>query len=135
LWKGRSARTLPTGKPRYTTGVEGLHDHLLAIEHELAAGPGEPYRRHLAHDAVVVVPGAVLDREACAAALDGSPCWEEYEISDARTIGLGPDSAVLTYRWRSRRGETTYSAVMSSVYALRDGAWRLVVHQQTPEPG
>jgi len=40
---------------------------------------------------------------------------------------------VLTYRWRSRRGDSTYAAVMSSVYARRDGAWRLVLHQQTPE--
>ncbi len=111
-----------------------LHDELLRIEHELGAGPGDAYRRHLADDAVVVVPGAVLDREACAAAIDESPGWEEREISDARTIELAPDSAVLTYRWRSRRGATTYRAVMSSVYARRDGQWRLVLHQQTPEP-
>ncbi len=114
--------------------MSGLHAQLLAIEHELAAGPGEPYRRHLAADAVVVVPGALLDREACAAAIDASPGWDEYEIVDARTIELGSDSAVLSYRWRSRRGETTYAAVMSSVYARRDGAWRVVLHQQTPEP-
>ncbi len=111
-----------------------VHAQLLAIEHELAAGPGDPYRRHLADDAVVVVPGAVLDREACAAAIDASAGWEEHEIADARTIELGSDSAVLSYRWRSRRGETTYAAVMSSVYARRDGVWRLVLHQQTPEP-
>ncbi len=115
--------------------MDALHEQLLAIEHELGAGPGEPYRRHLADDAVVVVPGAVLDRETCAAALDASRGWDGHEISDARTIELGRDAAVLTYRWRSRRGETTYSAVMSSVYARRDGVWRLVLHQQTPAPG
>ena len=114
--------------------MDAVHEELLRIERELGAGPGDPYRRHLAEDAVVVVPGAVLDREACAAALDASPGWDEWTISDARTRSLTPDSAVLTYRWHSRRGDATYSATMSSVYARRDGAWRLVLHQQTPEP-
>ncbi len=114
--------------------MHGVHEELLGIERELGAGPGEPYRRHLAEDAVVVVPGAVLDREACAAAVDASPGWDEWAISDARTVPLTPDSAVLTYRWRSRRGDSTYAALMSSGYARRDGAWRLLLHQQTPEP-
>ena len=111
-----------------------LHDELLQIERELGAGPGEPYRRHLADEAVVVVPGAVLDREACADAMDQSPGWDEREITGARTIPLGDDAALLTYRWRSRRGETTYDAQMSSVYVRRGGGWRLVLHQQTPQP-
>jgi hypothetical protein len=109
-------------------------DELLAIERELGDGPGDAYRRHLTEDAVVVVPGAVLGREECAAAIDASGGWDEREISDARTTAIGPDSAVLTYRWRSRRGDTTYAAVMSTVYVRRDGAWRVVLHQQTPEP-
>jgi hypothetical protein len=54
-------------------------------------------------------------------------------IDDARVLHPTADTAVLTYRWRSRRGEGTYAAVMSSVYVRRDGAWRLVLHQQTPE--
>ncbi|MBI5104295.1 MAG: nuclear transport factor 2 family protein [Solirubrobacterales bacterium] len=113
-----------------------VHDELLQIEEELGrGGDGDAYRRHLAEDAVVVVPGAVLDREACAAAIDASAPWDEHEIADARTRMLGDDAAVLTYRWRSRRGEQAYAATMSSAYARRDGAWRLVLHQQTPEPG
>jgi hypothetical protein len=114
--------------------MDTVHEELLRIEDELGAGAGDAYRRHLAEDAVVVVPGAVLEREACAAAMDASPGWDERSITDARTIALTHDSAVLTYRWRSRRGDSTYAAVMSSVYARRDGAWRLVLHQQTPEP-
>jgi hypothetical protein len=110
-----------------------LHDELLQIEHELGAGSGDAYRRHLADEAIVVVPGMVLDREACASAMDASPGWDEYAISDARTVELTPDSALLTYRWRSRRGDSPYAAVMSSVYTRRDGAWRLVLHQQTPD--
>jgi hypothetical protein len=108
-------------------------DELLEIERELGAGPGDAYRRHLTEDALVVVPGAVLTREQCAAAIDASGGWDESEITDARTIEITPESAVLSYRWRSRRGEMTYAAVMSTVYVRRDGAWRVVLHQQTPE--
>jgi hypothetical protein len=108
-------------------------EELLAIERELGDGPGDAYRRHLTEDAVVIVPGAVLDREQCAAAIDASGGWHESEISDARTIEITPESAVLTYRWRSRRGDMTYAAVMSTVYVRRDGGWKVLLHQQTPE--
>jgi hypothetical protein len=109
-----------------------MHDELLRIEHELGAGSADAYRRHLAEEALMVLPDGVLDRDACIAAIEASPGWDELEISDARTLALADDAAVLTYSWRSRRGETSYTALMSSVYARRDGAWRLVLHQQTP---
>jgi hypothetical protein len=48
-------------------------------------------------------------------------------------VALTPDSAVLTYRWSSRRGDETYDALMSSVYVKQpSGAWKLALHQQTP---
>ncbi len=114
--------------------MDTVYAQLMAIEEQLADGSGDAYRHHLADEALVVVPGAVLDREACAAAMDESPGWDEQTITDVRTTSVTPDSAMLTYRWRSRRGESLYAAVMSSVYARRDGAWRLVLHQQTPDP-
>jgi hypothetical protein len=39
----------------------------------------------------------------------------------------GPDGAAFY--------QEPYRALMSSVYARRDGRWRLVLHQQTPIPG
>jgi hypothetical protein len=109
------------------------HDDLLAIEEELGtAGSGDVYRRRLDDDAVVIVPGAVLDRETCAAAMDESPGWDEHALDDARTIALADDAALVSYRWRSRRGDQRYEAVMSSAYRRRPEGWRLVLHQQTP---
>lgn len=110
-----------------------MKDELLRIEHELGTGDGDAYRRHLADDAVIVVPGMVLDRDACIAAMDQSPGWDETDIADARVVELGPDAAALTYRWRSRRGDATYEAAMSSVYVRREGRWQLALHQQTPD--
>ena len=114
--------------------MDAVYTQLLEIEETLGTGSGDAYRRHLADDAIVVVPGAVLDREQCADAMDASPGWDEYEISDVRTARPASDAAILSYRWRSRRGDVAYEALMSSAYARRDGEWRLVLHQQTPEP-
>ena len=114
--------------------MDTVYEQLMVIEEQLADGSGDAYRRHLTGDALVVVPGAVLGRDACAAAMDATPGWDEREITDVRTTSVSADSAMLTYRWRSRRGGQVYAAVMSSVYARRHGAWKLVLHQQTPEP-
>jgi hypothetical protein len=107
-------------------------DELLKIERELGGGTGDTYRKHLTEDAVVVVPGAAITREQTALAIDATPGWDEFEITDERVVPLTGDSAILTYRWSSRRGEETYEALMSSVYVKRDGEWKLALHQQTP---
>ena len=110
-----------------------LRDTLLQIEHALGGGTGDAYREHLTDDAVVVVPGAAIDREQTAFAIDATPGWDEFEISEERVVELTPDSALLTYRWRSRRGDETYVALMSSVYVRQpEGGWKLALHQQTP---
>lgn len=105
---------------------------LMAIERELAAGAGATYRRILAADAVVVVPGAVLTAEECVAAMDASPGWDEVDMTDVRHVTVAPGCASVVYTFTGRRGETTYRATLASTYALRDGARRLVLHQQTP---
>ena len=109
-----------------------MQDELLAIERALGGGTGDTYREHLTDDAVVVVPGAAITREQSAFAIDATPGWDEFEITEPRLIELTPDSAVLNYRWSSRRGDETYEALMSSVYVRRDGEWKLALHQQTP---
>jgi hypothetical protein len=115
--------------------MDTVHNTLLEIEHELGSASGDAYRRHLAEEAVVIVPGHALGHDACIAAIEQSPGWDEFEITDPRVLEVGADGALLTYRWRSRRGDAEYVALMSTVYARRDGAWRVVLHQQTPQPG
>ena len=124
---GPSRQSHPRGRSTFP-----LYDDVLHIERQLGSGSVDAYRRHLADDALMVLPSGVLDRDECLAAIEAAPGWDELEISDARTVPLGTDSAILTYAWRSRRGDFTYTALMSSVYARRAGEWRLVLHQQTP---
>jgi ketosteroid isomerase-like protein len=110
-----------------------LRETLLAIERALGGGDGDAYRAHLTDDAVVVVPGAAITREQTAHAIDATPGWDDFEISDDKLVQLTPDSALITYRWRSSRGDETYEALMSSVYVKQpDGEWKLALHQQTP---
>lgn len=72
--------------------MAGTSTELFAIERELAAGAGDTYRRHLAPDAIMVVPGATLDRDATVEAMDASPGWDEFSSTrrafDAWGTGL-----------------------------------------------
>lgn len=108
-------------------------EQLLTIERALGGGSGDTYREHLTDDAVVVVPGAAITREQCAHAIDATPGWDEFEIADEKVVELTPDSALITYRWSSSRGDEAYEALMSSVYVKQPGGeWKLALHQQTP---
>jgi len=63
--------------------------------------------------------------------------WASVEFDDVRCVSATPDATMLAYRARARwEHETTQISVLaSSLYVNRDGAWRLVFHQQTPSPG
>jgi Domain of unknown function (DUF4440) len=106
---------------------------LLAIERELAEGDGTTYRRRLSDDAVVVVPGRVLDKPGTVAAMDDSPGWDELSFENGRMRVLDEDAAIVTYRFSGRRGYEEYEAVLSSTYVREHGGeWELAFHQQTP---
>jgi hypothetical protein len=48
-------------------------------------------------------------------------------------VALTEHSGVVVYSVVARRDrQEPYSAVISSAYVLRDGAWKLAFHQQTP---
>ncbi len=59
-------------------------------------GPRGFYDRVLADDAIMIVPGMVLDR-AAVESWDGGPPWTEHELADPRIVSLGADAARLTY--------------------------------------
>jgi hypothetical protein len=108
-----------------------LLEELLPLERALAAGGGDAYRARLAADAILVVPGQVLDRDAAIAAMDASTGWDAFAMEGPRALPLGDGAALLTYTFTGRRGELEYRAVLASAYRREDD-WRLVFHQQTP---
>jgi ketosteroid isomerase-like protein len=92
----------------------------------------EFYGEMLADDAVVVVPGAVLDKQQALASWAGVAPWHWYDVVRREVMDLG-DVAVLIYYVTARRSpEPPYHAIVCSTYARRPEAWRLIVHQQTP---
>jgi uncharacterized protein (TIGR02246 family) len=94
------------------------------------------YENLMAEDGLMVFPGLVLDKNATIRAIAGERPWTWFELSAIQVISLTPDASLITYRATSQReGEAEYRALMTSVYAKREGGWRLVLHQQTPLPG
>jgi uncharacterized protein (TIGR02246 family) len=105
---------------------------------EALSGPdGESFYADLmADDGYMVFPGLVLGREETLRAVKQAAPWSAFELSDLRVVEAAPDSAVVIYRALARRDDTApYRALMSSAYVRRDGRWRLILHQQTPDPG
>jgi hypothetical protein len=114
-----------------------LRETLLDLDRQLALGDGAAYRRLLRDDAIIIVPGQVLGRDATVRAMDASPGWDEVTLEDPRLVRLGgDDAAAITYRFRGRRGtDLIYEAYMTSTWTRTSAGWRMAIHQQTPLGG
>jgi hypothetical protein len=91
------------------------------------------YASVLREDAVMLFPGGmrILGRERILESLGAQP-WDSFHLENPVVIPLAPDAATLVYTAKAqRKGSEAYVALISSTY-VRDRAWQLVVHQQTP---
>jgi hypothetical protein len=87
----------------------------------------------LADDALMIVPGMVIDRATFLRALAHETPWASHEIEEPQTVQLTDDSAALVYRVTAQRdGQPKFAGLLTSVYVRRAGRWRLQLHQQTP---
>lgn len=93
----------------------------------------EFYERVLDERVVMLLPGGMVldDRAGIIESLSGRP-WSRYALDDLRAFQPTEDLGIVTYGAVARRDGEEYSALVSSVYVLRGGAWRLALHQQTP---
>lgn len=91
------------------------------------------YDMVLATEPTMLLPGGLrlTDRASTLEAMSGTP-WDSYRMDDVAVARVTDDVGLVSYAVEARRGEQVYSALVSSLYARRDGAWRLVAHQQTP---
>jgi uncharacterized protein (TIGR02246 family) len=84
-------------------------------------------------DGVMVFPGIVMNKPRTLEAIAGAAPWQTFELADVRVIQPTPDTGMVVYSATAQRaGEAQYRAEMTSLYARRDGRWRLVLHQQSP---
>jgi hypothetical protein len=112
-----------------------LKDDLLSIEHELWTGDAEAYRQNLDRDCLIAFTemAGVSKRDEVAGTVEGTPRWRDIDIEVEGVLQPTDDVALLTYRARAVRGENErYGALISSGYVRRDGAWKMMFHQQTP---
>jgi len=111
-------------------------DTLAKIERDLWLGGADSYRAHLDELALMVLPdpAGTMGREDAIAAIASAPRWEQVHFEGLRLLSPTPDLAFLVYEATAHRkgNDAPYRARATSAYVFRDGAWMLVLHQQTP---
>ena len=91
------------------------------------------YAHVLTSDAIVVVPGQVLQREELLRQWQDRPPWRDYEITDRRDVLVNGETALLCYQVAATSPDgTVYRARVSSLYTWVTG-WALAFRQHTPE--
>jgi Domain of unknown function (DUF4440) len=117
-----------------------MTDRLLQLEEEgwRALSSSDPVsfcQEWLADDALIIVPGMVINRATFLQALAHEEPWASHRIEEPQTVQLTDDSAALVYRVTAQRnGQPKFAGLLTSVYVNRAGRWRLMLHQQTPMP-
>ncbi|MBE9159771.1 nuclear transport factor 2 family protein [Nodosilinea sp. LEGE 06152] len=96
---------------------------------------GQQFYSQVLHDrAVMLLPGGMVLRGKAdiLAALAAQP-WQSFHLEDLEVMVLSPAAGIVTYRVSAQRaGNAPYAALISSTYAMSDGEFKLMLHQQTP---
>jgi hypothetical protein len=130
----RSRFTLESWSCR-TGGPGSGHQELLALEKQFWTGGPDFYRKNLDDQCLVAFTemAAVMSKEQVASTIKEGQRWKNLDIKEKGFLEIDNGVAVLTYQATAKKpnGED-YKALVSSGYARRDGAWKMVFHQQTP---
>jgi ketosteroid isomerase-like protein len=120
-----------------------LQDELIAQERKLIDAINKKDKaaiaRMLADERMSIV--ASRGRQTTAEIVAGLEriSFTDHKISDAKTIPVTPEVAILTYKFSwtgAAAGQTpaTTIAYATSVWRKADGRWRSVFYQETPAP-
>ena len=76
----------------------------------------------------------ILKRDEILVSIRSANRWTSIEMTDVSFHCVGESAAVLGYRARARKADSTedYLAFIGSVYVREDGEWKLAFHQHTP---
>jgi hypothetical protein len=117
--------------------VTAVEKDLLALERQFWTGDAAFYERNVDESCLVAfnrdMAGVMSNKEIAATVKDGAR-WQDLEIELKGLVTPSDDTAILSYEARAKRqnGEP-YAALVSTGYAKRDGRWKMVFHQQTPQ--
>jgi hypothetical protein len=112
-----------------------LQDDVISIETRLWDGGPDAYREILDDDCLLAFTrmAGVSTRAEIVGTIEDELQWRDVELDVEGVLQPTSDVAILTYRATAARpGGEQYCALVSSGYVRRDGAWRLMFHQQTP---
>lgn len=92
------------------------------------------YHDLMADDGLMVFSGLTLDKPGTIRAIAGEQPWSTHRLDDVRIVDAAEAAVISYYATARREGRPEYRASMSSVYVWRDERWRLLLHQQSPDP-
>ncbi|GGL51470.1 nuclear transport factor 2 family protein [Planomonospora parontospora] len=101
----------------------------------IAVGNGEFYRELVTDRTICVEPDGLQTGHELADDIEANKSpFEEYTLDDVRTLALGTEAGLITYRAtiRLKGTDLSFQIYMASVYERSGNAWKLVFHQQTP---
>ena len=100
----------------------------------LMQGDAQADEHLLAADFLGVYTTGFANRDEHAGQLAAGPVVASFALSQARVLGLGPDTALLSYlaTWARPGPATPQRMFVSSIWSRHDGRWRNVFSQDTP---
>ena len=114
-----------------------LLDDLLKIERGFWNGGANFYRQNLDDVCITVFTemAEAFKRDEVASMIKDADRWRDININVKGFLEPAPGFAILTYAVNAtRKNGAPYAAFVSSGYVVRAGAWKMVLHQQTPLP-
>ena len=115
-----------------------IGDELVEIERQLWRNDAALYRQHLAPEAqLVFAETGIIGRETAILAIQAEVSegrvWDDVRFDDMRLLEVSDGVAALIYRATARwlDDENPIIVLCSSLYTSRNGAWKLLLHQQS----
>jgi uncharacterized protein YchJ len=112
-----------------------LQTDLLALERRFWTGDAEFYRHNLDDRCLTAFASmaGVATKDEIADSVGAERRWQDLTIELRGLLEPTDDIAIVTYKAAAtRENGPPYSALVSSGYVKRDGAWKMAFHQQTP---
>jgi hypothetical protein len=112
-----------------------LQTDLLALERRFWTGDAEFYRHNLDERCLTAstTMAGVHTKDEVADSVRGPRRWQDLRIQVQGLLEPTDEVAIVTYKADATRlNGAPYSALVSSGYVKRDGAWKMAFHQQTP---
>lgn len=118
--------------------MNDIKDILLELETgfwQAAGGDGSYYEENFADDGKMILPfkGGILGKSQTIETVKQAEPWANFHIKNPELMTMAESMIALLYEGYGERTQgKPYTALICSVYRMRNNTWQLVTHQQTP---